>query len=128
MRYFSVLVMTCVILLPGCKPQTTPPLQQPERFAQVYVKVLLATEVNGDSLLSKPGPIAATSVAADSVLRSLGFERRQFEAAVTYFSQNPQKWQEVYTNVVKILEENLKQESQIEAKKDTAKGADGDSL
>ena len=128
MHYVSVFAMTCVILLVGCKPKTTPPLQQPERFAQVYVKVLLAIEVDGDSLLSKPEPIAATSVAADSVLRSLGFERQEFDAAAAYFSENPQKWQEVYANVVKILEENLKQESQIETKKDTAKGADGDSL
>lgn len=114
-----MIAMTCVILLVGCKPKTAHPLQQPENFAQAYVKILLAIEVESDSLLSKPEPIATTSVAADSVLRSLGFERQEFDAAAAYFSENPQKWQEVYANVVKILEENLKQESHIEGKTDT---------
>lgn len=119
MRCFSMFAITCVVLLAGCKPKTTHTLQQPENFAHVYAKILLAIEVEGDSLRSNSEPIAARATVADSVLYALGFTRQEFEAATAYFSQNPQKWREVYTNVVKILEENLKQESQVETKKDT---------
>jgi hypothetical protein len=94
-----------LILLIGCAPKASNPLQQPEYFAEVYAKILIATVVDADSILAARTHTTARSAVADSVLRSLGLEWRQFETAVKYFSENPKHWQEVYTNVVKILED-----------------------
>lgn len=92
------------LLLLGCASKASNPLQEPERFAEIYAKVLLANEVEADFGSLQANDANARSTRADSVLRVLGVERQQFEAAAKYFSEHPERWQEVYTQVVKILE------------------------
>jgi hypothetical protein len=89
------------LLLLGCASKTSNPLQEPERFAEIYAKILLANEVDADFTQPQAN---AVSTRADSVLRALGVNRQQFEAAVKYFGEHPERWQEVYSHVVKILE------------------------
>lgn len=85
----------------ACASQTTAPLQNPERFAEVYAKILLA---GGDPNMLQREDKKTKLARADSVLKSLGFDRQQFEAAVKHFSADPEQWQQVYTHVVAILE------------------------
>jgi hypothetical protein len=92
------------LLLSACTSKESNPLQKPERFAEVYAKVLIATEVEGNSNLNT-ADAAMRSARADSILSSLGVDRQQFAAAVKYFGEHPALWKEVYTQVVKILEE-----------------------
>jgi hypothetical protein len=92
------------LLLPGCASKASNPLQEPERFAEIYTKVLLANEVEADFGSPQANDASVRAARADSVLRALGVDRQQFEAAVKYFGEHPERWQEVYTNVVKILE------------------------
>ncbi|MDZ7289084.1 MAG: DUF4296 domain-containing protein [candidate division KSB1 bacterium] len=110
--------LTAFILLSallGCDSKPSNPLQKPERFAEVYAKVLIATEVDADSTLSNSDHAAARFARADSSLRALGYNRQQFESAVKYFGEHPERWQKVYSQVVKILEE---QTNVAEDKKD----------
>ncbi|MCI0699214.1 DUF4296 domain-containing protein [candidate division KSB1 bacterium] len=93
------------LLLLGCASKASNPLQEPERFAEIYTKVLLANEVEADFTRPQANDVSTRAARADSVLRALGVNRRQFEAAVKYFGERPERWQEVYTHVVKILEE-----------------------
>ncbi len=93
------------LLLLGCAAKASNPLQEPERFAEIYTKVLLANEVETDFTQPKASDLSARAARADSVLRSLGVDRQQFEAAAKYFGEHPEHWQEVYAHVVKILEE-----------------------
>jgi hypothetical protein len=97
-------MLSCLQIL-ACASKKPNPLQKPERFAEVYAKVLIATEVDGNSNLPHSGEAAVRSARADSILRSLGVDRQQFEAAAKYFGDHPALWKEVYTQVVKILEE-----------------------
>ncbi len=85
----------------ACAPKTTEPLQNPERFAEVYAKILLA---GGDPNMLQHEDKKLKLARADSVLKSLALDRQQFEAAVKYFSAEPEQWQKVYTHVVAILE------------------------
>ncbi len=95
----------CVsILIFACSSKTSEPLQEPERFAEVYAKILLANEMRLGSNVQKFEDDKTKLARADTVLRSLGFNRQQFEAAVKYFSERPELWQQVYAHVVKILE------------------------
>lgn len=87
----------------ACATKTTEPLQNPERFAEVYAKILLA---GGDPNLLQREDKKTKLARADSVLKSLALDRQQFESAVHYFSANPERWQEVYTQVVAILEKS----------------------
>jgi hypothetical protein len=96
--YFLLLHLACAF-----KPAA--PLQNSERFAEVYAKILIANEINSEHNLPKLDDQAIKLARADSVLHALGFERQQFEAAVKYFSESPERWQEVYRHVVKILEQ-----------------------
>ncbi len=102
-----ILFISSIFFIPlfGCASKTSNPLQEPERFAEIYTKVLLANEVDADLTQPKANDVSARSARSDSVLRALGVNRQQFEAAVKYFSEHPERWQEVYTHVVKILEE-----------------------
>jgi hypothetical protein len=93
------------LLLLSCASKASNPLQEPARFAEVYAKVLLANEVNADFTRPQANDVSTRAARADSVLRTFGVDRRQFEAAVKYFGEHPERWQEVYTQVVKILEE-----------------------
>jgi len=93
------------ILLLACVSKPTEPLKNPARFAEVYAKILIANEISSDSPSPKLGDNKIKLARADSVLRLLGFDRQQFEAAVKYFSENPERWQKVYTQIVKILEQ-----------------------
>jgi|GEM_PF-2042210 len=111
-KLFKKLTSTCLpssffcvlILLLACSPKTSEPLQDPERFAEVYAKILLANEMRPGSNVQRFEDDKTKLARADTVLRSLGFNRQQFEAAVKYFSERPELWQQVYTHVVKILE------------------------
>jgi hypothetical protein len=95
----------CVsILILACSSKTSEPLQDSERFAEVYAKILLANEMRLGSNVQKFEGDKTKLARADTVLRSLGFNRQQFEAAVKYFSEQPELWQQVYARVVKILE------------------------
>jgi len=85
----------------ACASKTAEPLQDPERFAEVYAKILLA---GGDPNLLQREDKKTKLARADSVLKSLALDRQQFEAAVHYFGANPERWQEVYAHVVAILE------------------------
>ena len=85
----------------ACASKTTEPLQNPERFAEVYAKILLA---GGDPNLLQHEDKKTKLARADSVLESLAIDRQQFESAVHYFGANPERWQQVYTHVVAILE------------------------
>lgn len=85
----------------ACAPKTAEPLQNPERFAEVYAKILLA---GGDPNMLQHEDKKIKLARADSVLKSLALDRQQFEAAVKYFSAEPEQWQKVYTHVVAILE------------------------
>jgi len=95
-----LLYFWCIIFL-ACASKTTEPLQNPERFAEVYAKILLA---GGDPNLLQREDKKTKLAHADSVLKTLAIDRQQFEAAVKYFSENPETWQKVYTHVVVILE------------------------
>jgi hypothetical protein len=95
----------------GCASKASNPLQEPERFAEIYVKVLLANEVEVDFGSPQANDANARSARADSVLRALGVDRQQFEAAAKYFGERPERWQEVYTQVVKLLEAHMKPDS-----------------
>jgi len=95
---FSFLLL---LILIACASKTTEPLQNPERFAEVYAKILLA---GGDLNLLQREDKKTKLARADSVLKSLALDRQQFEAAVKYFSADPEQWQKVYTHVVAILE------------------------
>lgn len=99
------------LLLLGCAAKASNPLQEPERFAEIYTKVLLANEVEADFNSPPANDASARSARADSVLRALGVDRQQFEAAAQYFGEHPERWQEVYTHVVKILEAHTKPDS-----------------
>jgi hypothetical protein len=102
------------LLLLGCASKASNPLQEPERFAEIYTKVLLANEVEPDFSAPLANDASARAVRADSVLRVLGIDRQQFEAAIKYFGEHPERWQEVYTHVVKILEAHTKPDSMAE--------------
>ncbi|MDZ7405699.1 MAG: DUF4296 domain-containing protein [candidate division KSB1 bacterium] len=93
-----------LILVLACSAKTSEPLQDPERFAEVYAKILLANEMRLGSNVQRFEDDKTKLARADTVLRSLGFNRQQFEAAVKYFSEQPELWQQVYAHVVKILE------------------------
>jgi len=99
-RFFFCLL----ILALACSPETSEPLQDPARFAEVYAKILLANEMDIGSNVQKFEDDKTKLARADAVLRSLGFNRQQFEAAVKHFSERPELWQQVYAHVVKILE------------------------
>jgi hypothetical protein len=105
-HFFRMLLLVCGLIIPlhGCASKASNPLQQPERFAEIYTKVLIANEVEADFGSPQARDARARSARADSVLRSLGVDRQQFEAAAKYFGEHPERWQEVYTHVVKILE------------------------
>jgi hypothetical protein len=106
----------CLMSLAGCAQKPSNPLLEPERFAEVYAQVLIATQMNVDSTSLEAGSTTTKPAPADSALKALGVERRQFEAAVKYFGEHPKHWQEVYANVVKILEEYTKTDS-VEGRK-----------
>lgn len=103
--FFSVLRFSCLFLSLGlaCASKETAPLENPERFAEVYAKILLA---GGDPNALQREDKKMKLARADSVLKSLAFDRQQFESAVHYFSANPERWQEVFTQVVAILEKS----------------------
>jgi hypothetical protein len=105
MKRMPFLWLGWLIGLIGCSSKATNPLQQPERFAEVYANVLIALEVDADSTSLSVKSTPTLSARADSVLRSLGIEPRQFEAAVKYFSEDPERWRKVYKHLVKILED-----------------------
>jgi hypothetical protein len=97
----SRLSFLLLLILVACTSKTVEPLQNPGRFAEVYAKILLAS---GDPNLLQHEDKKTKLARADSVLKSLAIDRQQFEAAVHYFGANPERWQEVYTQVVAILE------------------------
>jgi len=90
-----------LLIMQACTSKTSEPLQNPERFAEVYAKILLA---GGDPNLLQREDKKTKLARADSVLKSLAIDRQRFEAAVHYFGAKPERWQEVYTHVVAILE------------------------
>lgn len=102
------------LLFPGCTSKASNPLQEPERFAEIYTKVLLANEVEANIGQPKINDVSIRAARADSVLRALGVDRQQFKAAVKYFGEHPERWQEVYAHVVKILEAHTKPDSMAE--------------
>jgi hypothetical protein len=112
-KLFKKLVLTFLppcsfgvaILLFACSPQTPEPLQDPQRFAEVYAKILLANELRPGSNVQKFEDDKTKLARADTVLRSQGYNWPQFEAAVKHFSGRPELWQQVYAQVVKILEQ-----------------------
>ena len=103
-RQMLFIALGWLIPLCGCASKASNPLQEPERFAEIYTKVLIANEVHADFGSPQANDANARSARADSVLRALGVDRQQFEAAVKYFGEHPERWQEVYAHVVKILE------------------------
>jgi hypothetical protein len=100
----SIFFFSFLLLLPACATKTSAPLQNPRRFAEVYAKILIANEMNSAPNLSRLDDNKLKLARTDSVLRALGFDRQQFEAAIKYFSEKPERWQKVYTHAVKILE------------------------
>jgi hypothetical protein len=115
-HFFRMLLLVCGWIIPlcGCTSKASNPLQEPERFAEIYTKVLLANEVDADLGSSQANDARARSARADSVLRALGVDPQQFEAAAKYFGEHPERWQEVYAHVVKILEAHMKPDSMAE--------------
>ncbi len=111
---FQWAIFFLTLLLYGCASKASNPLQAPERFAEIYTKVLLANEVEADFSSPLANDASARSARADSVLRALGVDRQQFEAAAKYFGEHPERWQEVYTHVIKILEAHMKPDSMAE--------------
>jgi hypothetical protein len=101
MLLFSTILF---ILFPACGKQTTSPLQKTQKFAEVYAELLVAIEIEADSTAPVFTNRAARLPYADSVLRSLGYSRQEFESAIQYYRGRPERWQKVYTHVVKILE------------------------
>ncbi len=111
-----MLLLGCGLIIPlhGCASKASNPLQGPERFAEIYTKVLLANEVEADFNSPQTNDTHARAARADSVLRALGVDQQQFEAAIKYFGEHPERWQEVYSHVVKILEAHTKPDSVAE--------------
>ncbi|MCG3121305.1 MAG: hypothetical protein ALAOOOJD_04344 [bacterium] len=100
-RAFSVLGL---LLYLACASKPDAPLHNPQRFAEVYAQILLASQMNGNPPLPPQDESTVKLARADSVLHALGVERRQFEAAIEHFRQHPELWQKVYTHIVKIIE------------------------
>ena len=97
---FVSLGIGVTIALFGCQHIEGNPLAEPEKFAEVYVDLLVA---------SAEDTLPPASV--DSILAVHGFERKQFEDAVQHYGEQPEKWQEVFQKVVADLEERVSPDS-----------------
>lgn len=96
MRRFVVMLLLALLLL-GCETKPQNPLAEPENFAEVYVALLTATQL--DSL-----PPAAM----DSLLQSFGYEQHQLQEATRYYREHTELWQEVLNRAVERLEQEVK--------------------
>ncbi|RIK69995.1 hypothetical protein DCC62_23320 [candidate division KSB1 bacterium] len=81
------------LLLLGCETKPQNPLTQPEKFAEVYVALLKATQL--DSL-----PAAGL----DSLLQSRGYQHHQIQEAARYYREHAEQWQDVLNLTVQQLE------------------------
>jgi len=89
----------------ACTPQAAGPLQNPQQFAEVYAKLLIAIEVDADSSVLARQDKNLKRAYADSILQSQGVPRQEFEMALKYYSAHPEQWQKIYARVIEILEE-----------------------
>ena len=105
-------------LASGCAKKPAAPMS-PERFAELYTAVLMATvEASEDSA-------AADSVAImQQVLAEHGVTQREFDEAVAYFQSQPQLWREVFEAVVARLKE-IKSERASSARPSSAVPTNG---
>ncbi|MFQ6114496.1 MAG: DUF4296 domain-containing protein [bacterium] len=96
-RIFVSIVIA--FLLAGCSTKTKDKVLDPELFSQIYVELVLqsAKSTDSDSLDQ-----------LQAVLEEFKVTREEFEASVSYFQNNPELWLEVFTQVVKDLEEREK--------------------
>jgi len=95
-----VILIFITLISAGCEVEPDDSLRHPEQFARVYVDLLVAAA--GDTL---------APAQADSILNAHGYERRQFEAAVEYFSARAERWEPVINEVVNLLEAEVAAES-----------------
>lgn len=84
------------LLLLGCETKPQNPLTQPEKFAEVYVALLKATQL--DSL---------PTVALDSLLQARGYQQHQIQEAARYYREHAEQWQEVLNLTVQQLEREV---------------------
>ncbi|MDZ7266319.1 MAG: hypothetical protein ONB48_04425 [candidate division KSB1 bacterium] len=92
-----LMVMSVVLLLPGCQREPKNPLLDAAQFAEVYVGLLQAAEL--DSL---------TPAVADSILAAHGCDRRMLQAAAAHYRAHPELWQEVMNQAIPLLEEKVR--------------------
>lgn len=84
------------LMLLGCETKPQNPLTEPEKFAEVYVALLKATQL--DSL-----PPAGL----DSLLQSRGYQQHQIQEAAHYYREHAEKWQDVLNLAVQQLEREV---------------------
>jgi hypothetical protein len=90
----------CWLALAACTKKENNLLRQPAHFGKVYAHILYATRISAsDSSAVRPDSAWRRS-RIDSVLASRKLTRTQLDDAVQFFSADPQRWREVYQNVV----------------------------
>ncbi len=84
------------LLLLGCETKPQNPLTQPEKFAEIYVALLKAAQLD-----SMP------PVALDSLLQVRGYEQQQLQEAARYYREHAELWQDVLELAVQQLEREV---------------------
>ena len=95
-----VAIIALGVILQSCDAGPQGSLAQPEKFAEVYVALLIASA--GDTLLPAQ---------SDSIFAAHGCNRVQFEAAVKHYSTKAERWQPVFAAVVERLKTELEAEN-----------------
>ena len=90
----------------ACETKSPNPLMDPEKFADLYVDLLIAGAQ--DSL---------SQAQRDSIITARGYRVGQVDSAVSYLNEEAERWEAVMDSVVKRLEREL----------EIAKRATGDS-
>jgi BMFP domain-containing protein YqiC len=93
------------ILIIGCSTKTEDKTLDPELFSKIYVELVLQSVKSADS---------DTLDQLQIVLDKFDVSREEFEATTSYFESNPELWLQVFTKVVKDLEEEAAKKSNAE--------------
>lgn len=89
-RFIIIFYLFSFFLLQSCTDDNT--IQDKEKFAKVYVDLLINEEQNrNDSLKINSGK--------EIIFKRYGVTQKQYEATIEYYNQNPERWKEFFDDV-----------------------------
>lgn len=93
--YSLMALLNIFILFPGCSEEPVPKHLEPELFAKIYSEAILESQNS-----AKEDSLAHLTEALDK----FKVTRKEFEASIDYYKNNPVLWLEVFDKVVEDLE------------------------